>query len=66
MSLDWNLLLCALGLALIIEGLPHFLWPEKMSDFLRFLSERPPALLRKLGLLAIILGLVLVFLGRQP
>ncbi len=65
MSFDWILLLYALGLALILEGMLYFLWPEKMSEFLRFLSERPPSLLRKLGLGSIILGLALLFLGRQ-
>lgn len=65
MTFDWNLLICALGLALIFEGAPYFLWPEKMPEFLRFLSERPPSLLRKLGLLAMIAGLVLLTLGRS-
>ena len=65
MNFDWNLLLCALGLALILEGMPYFLCSEKMPEFLRFLSERPPSLLRKLGLGAIIIGLVLVLLARR-
>jgi len=65
MSFDWNLLLYALGLAFILEGMLYFLFAEKMPEFLRYLSERPPSLLRKLGLLAIIIGLALLFLGRQ-
>ncbi|HDQ41247.1 MAG TPA: DUF2065 domain-containing protein [Desulfonatronum sp.] len=64
MTFDWNLLLCALGLALILEGTPYFLWSEKMPGFLRFLSERPPSLLRKIGLAAIFSGLILLVLGR--
>lgn len=65
MTFDWGLLLCALGLALILEGMPYFLWSEKMPEFLRYLAERPPSVLRRLGLAAIIAGLALVMLGRQ-
>jgi uncharacterized protein len=65
MTLDWNLLLAALGLALILEGAPYFLWSEKMPEYLRYLAERPPAVLRKLGLLAMAAGLVFLLLARR-
>lgn len=65
MTFDWNLLLCALGLALILEGMPYFLWPEKLPEYLRYLSKRPPSVLRKLGLAAMGVGLLFLFLGQK-
>ena len=52
MHIDWKILLTALGLAFILEGLPYFLAAEKMPSVLRALSERKPAELRTLGLTA--------------
>ncbi len=54
----------ALGLALILEGLPYFLFAERMPSVLRLLAEREPASLRRMGALVILLGLVLVYIGR--
>ncbi|SMP43907.1 hypothetical protein SAMN06295888_102237 [Desulfonatronum zhilinae] len=65
MTFDMQLLLAALGLALIMEGIPYFLWSEKMPEYLRFLSERPPSTLRKMGLAAIIAGLFFLALARK-
>lgn len=65
MTFDMQLLLAALGLALILEGIPYFLWSEKMPEYLRFLSERPPSTLRKMGLAAIIAGLLALALARR-
>lgn len=65
MTFDVQLLLAALGLALIMEGIPYFLWSEKMPEYLRFLSERPPSTLRKMGLAAIVAGLVFLALARK-
>ncbi|SDB13390.1 hypothetical protein SAMN05660653_00657 [Desulfonatronum thiosulfatophilum] len=65
MNFDLKLLLAALGLALVLEGIPYFLWSEKMPGYLRFLSEQPPATLRKMGLAAIISGLVFLALARR-
>ena len=65
MSFDFSLLIIALGLALILEGLPYFLFAERMPRILRILLEQPPAALRKIGVVALVLGLGLVYLGRQ-
>ncbi|WP_457570953.1 DUF2065 domain-containing protein [Desulfovulcanus sp.] len=65
MKFDFSLFLSALGLAFVIEGLPYFLWAEKMPQILIFLSQRPPSTLRRMGLTAIILGLVIVFVARK-
>jgi uncharacterized protein YjeT (DUF2065 family) len=62
MTFDWKLFLAALGLAFILEGLPYFLFAEKMPSMLRMLSERPPGALRFLGFSAILAGLTLLFI----
>lgn len=60
MNIDWPLVIMAIGLAFIFEGLPYFLWAEKMPKILLLLAERKPSSLRGMGLAAIILGLALV------
>ncbi len=64
MTFDWQTFVTALGLALMIEGLPYFLFAEKLPKLLRQLSEQPPVFLRKMGITAILFGLGLVFLIR--
>ena len=65
MNLNISLLLTALGLALVLEGLPYFLFAEKMPRVLSMLLEQPPSGLRKLGAGALVIGLALVYLGRH-
>jgi len=64
MEFDGKTFLTALGLAFILEGLPYFLFAERMPKVLRFLSERPAPELRRLGLTAILTGLLVVTLMR--
>lgn len=65
MNFDLSFFLCALGLAFVLEGLPYFLWAEKMPSILAVLSRQSPSGLRRMGSLALLAGLVLVFLGRS-
>lgn len=55
--------LCVLGMVLIIEGLPYFGWPDKMKPWLKKLQETPDNDLRKLGLILMVTGLLLMYLG---
>ncbi|MDQ7032168.1 MAG: DUF2065 domain-containing protein [Desulfonauticus sp.] len=64
MQVDWNLFLSAAGLALIFEGIPYFLWAEKMPNILNLLASQPPANLRKMGFTSILLGLLILYLCR--
>jgi hypothetical protein len=64
MNLDVSLLITAVGLAFVFEGLPYFLFAEKMPAVLRMLLEQPATALRKMGMAAIIAGLVLVYFGQ--
>lgn len=63
--MDWQLILLALGLALIIEGLPYFLFPEGTLRTLRQLESLGPAAARLLGLAALVGGLVLLYVARM-
>lgn len=65
MNLDWSLFFVALGLAFLLEGLPYFILAERMPSILLSLASRPPRALRVLGLTSIILGVLLVALGRS-
>lgn len=65
MNFDWPLFFIALGLALLLEGLPYFLLAERMPAILLTLASRPPKALRILGLTTMILGVLLVALGRS-
>ncbi len=64
MELDVSFLLMALGLAFIIVGLPYFLFAERMPSVLQSLMEQPPAVLRTMGVAALLAGLGFVYLGR--
>jgi hypothetical protein len=56
--------LCVLGLALVLEGLPYFAFPEKMQSFLKKLPEIAPRNLRLYGMGAISIGLLLIYIAR--
>ena len=60
-----KLFLCALGLLLIFEGMPYFLSPANMKKFLAQLLELPDNQLHVVGLISMLLGLLLVYLGRS-
>jgi len=64
MQFDWKLFLCAVGLAFVFEGLVYFAGANKMPELLRMMAERSPAELRMLGGVAMIIGLILVYLAR--
>ena len=57
--------LCVLGMVFVIEGLPYFAFPDKVKAYLLKLQEMPDSTLRILGLSAVIVGLIFVFLGRS-
>jgi len=60
-----KLFLCVLGLVMIVEGIPYFLSPAKMKQFLAQIYEVPDRQLRIMGLVAMLLGLFIVYLGRR-
>jgi uncharacterized protein YjeT (DUF2065 family) len=56
--------LLALGLVLIVEGLVYALAPSLIDQMLAALAAIPPEARRLMGLLALILGLVLVWAAK--
>ena len=57
--------LCVLGMVFIFEGLPYFIFPEKLKIYLLKMTKMPDAALRFLGISAMIVGLILLYLGRS-
>jgi len=57
--------LSVVGMVLIVEGLPYFAFPEKIKGWLIKVSEIPATQLRAFGLLAMCLGMALVYLGQK-
>jgi uncharacterized protein YjeT (DUF2065 family) len=57
--------LCVLGLVFIIEGIPYFLFPERLKIYLVKLAQFPASTLRFLGISAMIAGLILLYFGRH-
>ncbi|MBN1547631.1 MAG: DUF2065 domain-containing protein [Syntrophaceae bacterium] len=57
--------LCVIGMVLIIEGLPYFAFPEKIKSYLMKVTVIPDRILRILGLVAVAVGLFLVYYGRN-
>jgi uncharacterized protein YjeT (DUF2065 family) len=57
--------LCVLGMVMIIEGLPYFAFPNKMKVWVRKVINSPESSLRRFGLVLMVLGLSLVYLGRN-
>lgn len=64
MHFNTSLFLTALGLAFILEGLPYFLFAERLPNFFKLMAERPASNLRLFGCGALILGLGIIFLAR--
>ena len=59
-----KLLFCLLGLVLIVEGLPYFVFPGKMKKWMLIIQEIPNSHLRAIGFVAMGLGLLITYLFR--
>lgn len=57
--------LSVLGLVLIIEGIPYFAFPEKMKSLLAKIPMMQTSSLRVFGIVAIIIGLILILISRK-
>lgn len=62
MNINWNDLLTALALVLIIEGLLPFIAPSKLKEVYQSVLQTPNKSLRVLGLGSMVAGLILLFL----
>jgi hypothetical protein len=57
--------LCVLGMVMIIEGVPYFAAPDRMKSWMAMIIEMAPGTLRRFGLVMMVAGLALVYLGRR-
>ncbi len=57
--------LCVIGMVMIVEGVPYFTAPEQMKRWMAKIMEMAPAALRRFGLAMMMVGLLLVYLGRR-
>ncbi len=60
-----KLLTLLIGLVLILEGLPYVAAPEAMQDWLKKLSGIRPGQLRSMGLFAMIIGIIIIFVVQR-
>jgi hypothetical protein len=57
--------LCVIGMVMIIEGVPYFAVPNQMKGWMAKIMQMEPASLRRFGLVMMVAGLALVYLGRR-
>lgn len=60
--MDWTLLLKALCLVLVIEGIPLFLAPQRMRAAAAMLLQMNDRSLRIIGLCSMLLGAVMIYI----
>lgn len=60
-----GLFLTAFGLMLIFEGIPYFCFPGQFKELAVKISETPDSTLRTIGLFIMIIGLGVVYVGRN-
>ena len=59
-----NIIWIALGLMMILEGIPCFGFPDHLKELARKLPELQNNVLRFIGLGMMLAGLVLVYIGK--
>ena len=57
--------LSVLGMVMIVEGLPYFAFPERIKSWLVRVSEMEAGHLRVFGLLAMCVGMALIYLSQK-
>ena len=60
-----EILVLGLGLVLVFEGLVFALAPSRLEDVVKLIAEMPVETRRALGLVAVALGVFLVWLARS-
>ena len=57
--------LCVIGMVMVVEGIPYFAFPIKMKGWVEKMLEMPESILRRFGLVLMITGMFLVYLGKK-
>lgn len=64
MTMNIYLLLLILGAVLVLEGLPYFLFPDKLKSFYKQIEKTDPNTLRTIGFVTLVVGLLIVYIAR--
>lgn len=59
-----ELFLSALGLAMVLEGIPYFTFPGKIKELAKRLPVLPNRAIRFFGFSIMSIGLIIIYLGR--
>ena len=57
--------MCVIGMVMVVEGLPYFAFPEKMKRVINKVIEMPDKALQKFGFVLMLIGICLVYLGKN-
>lgn len=57
--------LCVIGMVMVVEGIPYFVFPVKMKVWVEKVLEMPENTLRRFGLVLMVSGIFLVYLGKR-
>ena len=57
--------LCVIGMVMIVEGFPYFAFPHKMKSWVTKVLEMPEGTLQRFGFILMIIGFLLVYMGRK-
>jgi len=57
--------LAVIGMALFLEGLPYFLFPQKTKKILEEIQMLPSSVLRLIGFLMLAFGLLVTYLSQK-
>ena len=60
-----KLFLMVIGMVFFVEGLPYFISPKRMRQFIAQMQELPDEQLRFFGFLAMAVGLFITYLGKK-
>ncbi len=63
--MNTHLIILIIGSVMVIEGLPYFLFPDKIKIYLLQIQQLDTNVMRILGLMLIVFGLVLVYLMKS-
>ncbi len=64
-KLVMKILTLLIGLVLVLEGLPYVAAPEAMQGWLKKLSDMRPGQLRSMGLFAMLIGTLIIFVVQK-
>lgn len=57
--------LCVIGMVMIVEGFPYFVFPNKMKSWVTKVLEMPEGTLQRFGFILMIIGFSLVYVGKK-